>query len=296
MEGRPLNNKALLSIVITAFNQHHEFKNLMAGIAVQIEKNPSIPVEIVIVDNGSAPQLETVIETNQINIPIRFIYRDFVKHNFRPSSAKNIGIDIADGELILLLDGDCIPGPSYLRDHWEWLRTSTEPVVTLGHRIFIDGKNVNPSKICEYNGHLHHIPEIASASNYGLLKDRRLEEFENFDRHPMPFHCCHGCNLGIRRVDFDNIKGFDETFDGYWGYEDIEFGYRMWAQGARLAYLRSAYVYHQETTESLATSRVLDGRRNYALVCEKIPGFREFRDCLNRPYYKLKKERGIWNG
>jgi glycosyltransferase involved in cell wall biosynthesis len=123
MEGRPLNNKALLSIVIAAFNKHHEFKNLMAGIAVQIEKNPSIHVEIVIVDNGSAPQLETIIEANQVNVPIRFIYRDFVKHNFRPGSAKNIGIGTTNAELILLLDGDCVPGPSWLRDHWEWLRT-----------------------------------------------------------------------------------------------------------------------------------------------------------------------------
>lgn len=285
MDGIFMNHKAFLSIVVTAFNQHHAFENLMASIFVQTEKNPSIPVEVVIVDNGSAPKLETIIETNQVNFPIRVIYRDFCERNFRPSSAKNIGIGTAIGEFILLIDGDCILGPSCLRDHWELLSTSTDPIVTLGHRIFIDGKDVDPSIIRKYYCDLHHIPEIASASNNGFLGDRRLVEFENFDCHPMPFNCCHGCNLGIRRVDFNNVKGFDESFDGYWGYEDIEFGHRMWGQGARIVYLHSAYVYHQETTESLSRSRVFESRRNYELVCERIPGFKEFRDSLNRPRF-----------
>ena len=282
---RPLNDKARVSIVITAFNQHYEFINSMAGIAVQIEQNPSITLEVVIVDNGSTPALETVLDANQVNAPIRFIRRTPVMRNFRPGSARNIGIGSADGEFILFLDGDCIPGPFYLRDHWERLRTSTKPVVTLGHRIFIDGKNVTPTVIRECRGGLYHIPEVASASNYGLQQDRRLDEFECFDQHPMPFHCCHGCNLGIRRVDLDNVDGFDEHFDGYWGYEDVEFGYRMWVQGAKFVYLRTAYVYHQEAARPPAARRALEARRNYALACEKIPGFRAFRDRLNRPYY-----------
>jgi chondroitin synthase len=283
-DRRVLNEKALLSIVITGFNQHGEFINSMVGIAVQIEQYPSIPVEIVIVDNGSVPPLETVFEANQINAPTRFIRRTPVMSSFRPGSAKNIGVREANGEFILFLDGDCIPGPSCLREHWERLSTTTEPVMTLGHRVFIHGADVNPDSIRECRGDLYRIPEVASASNYWLPRDRRLDEFEDFDKHPMPFHCCHGCNLGVRRVDFDNVDGFDEEFDGHWGYEDIEFGYRMWAKGASLVYLRKAYVYHQEGG-SLASRLAFGSHRNYALACEKIPGFKAFRDRLNRPYY-----------
>jgi chondroitin synthase len=259
----------------------------LVGLAVQIAQNPSIPVEIVVVDNGSDPPLEAVLDANRVDVRTRYIQRTPVMRNFRPGSARNIGIGAANGEFILFLDGDCIPGPSYLQAHWEQLRTSTEPVVTLGHRIFINGGDVDPTVIRDCRGDLDHIPEFASASNYGLARDRRLEEFDSFDRHPMPFHCCHGCNLGIRRVDLDNVGGFDEGFDGYWGYEDIEFGYRMWAEGAKLAYLRTAYVYHQEATESSLARRPFEARRNYELACGKILGFRDFRDRLNRPYYHL---------
>lgn len=285
--GNSLNDKLHVSIVITAFNEHHELINTIAGIAVQIEQNPSINVEIVIVDNGSSPRLETILDVKQLDAPISFIWRSPVERNFRPGSARNIGIGASKGDFILFLDGDCIPGPSFLWDHWDLLKTSAQPVVTLGHRIFIDGRDVTPVVIRKYQCDLYHIPEVASSSNYWLSKDRRLKEFEIFDCHPMPFHCCHGCNLGIRRVDLDNVGGFDEDFDGYWGYEDIEFGHRMWwAQGAKILYLRTAFVYHQEAKVVSVAKRTCEARRNYTIACKKIPGFRAFRDSLNHPYYR----------
>jgi len=93
-----------------------------------------------------------------------------------------------------------------------------------------------------------------------------LEEFEDFYLHTMPFHCCHACNLGIRRADLKSVGGFDEDFDGYWGYEDIEFGYRMWACGAKLRYLSTSFVYHQEPMVLSITRRSFDARRNYAMA------------------------------
>jgi GT2 family glycosyltransferase len=280
-----LSEEARVSIVITAFNQRHELANSLAGLAVQIEHNQFVPVDIVLVDNGSEPPLDAVLKANRVEVPVRYIWRTPVLRNFRPGSARNIGIGAAKGEFILFLDGDCIPGPWYLRDHRERLRASKEPVVTLGHRIFIDGGGLDATVIRTCRGHLDNMPEVASASNYGLPRDRRLGEFEILDRHPAPFHCCHGCNLGVRRVDIENVGGFDEDFDGYWGYEDIELGYRMWAEGAKFVYVRTAYVYHQEAKASSSRRRAIEARRNYELACEKIPGFRAFRDRLNRRYY-----------
>ncbi len=283
--GDSLNDKIHVSIVITAFNQHHEVVNTIAGIAVQSEQNPSVKVEIIIVDNGSSPRLNTILDGKHFDFQISFIRRSSAKRNFRPGSARNMGIGASKGDFILFLDGDCIPGPFFLRDHYEFLKAFAQPVVTLGHRIFIDGRDVTPVAIRKYQCNFYHIPEVASSSNYWLSKDRRLKEFKDFDCHPMPFHCCHGCNVGIRRVDLKNVGGFDEDFDGYWGYEDIEFGYRMWAQGAKLLYLCTAYVYHQEGNLVSFADRTCEARRNYALVCRKIPGFKTFRDSLKRPYY-----------
>jgi len=275
-----------VSIIITAFNQHHEFMNLMAGIEIQIRKNPSICSEIIIVDNGSDPPLATIHNIELLGVPVRYLYRTPVPRNFRPASSRNMGIQASSAELILFIDGDCIPGPTHLQSHFQRLATARGPLITLGHRIFIDGKNADPEAIRAHECNLSYLPEIASSSNYSLNRDRRMEEFGQFDEHPMPFHCCHGCNLGVRRVDLRTGGGFDEEFDGYWGYEDIEFGYRIWAAGARLEYLPDAFVFHQESISSSSLNRALEAPRNFELACAKIPRFREYRASLNRSYYK----------
>ena len=75
---------------------------------------------------------------------------------------------------------------------------------------------------------------------------------------------------------------FDVAFDGHWGYEDIEFGYRLSQNGAHFIYLPEAFVYHLEG-EGLSLSERLEGkRRNYALACKKIPHYDSFRRELGR--------------
>ncbi len=98
----------------------------------------------------------------------------------------------------------------------------------------------------------------------------------------MPFNCFHGCNVAFRKLDAEAVGLFDPTFDGYWGYEDIEFGYRLYKSGVKLAYNAEGIVYHQEN-DVLAISDRLNGRqRNLKIACDKIPGFRDFRGSLGR--------------
>ena len=256
----------------------------MAGLSVQLTKNPTVDAEVIVVDNGSVSPTPDALPTSiGTGMPLRFIWRSIEKQQFRPGSARNIGIQAARGDFVLFLDGDCVPGPAHLREHLSELEASKGPVLTIGHRIFVDGRRLSPDEIRLRGCDLGHLPVIRSDSNYGLRHDRRLEEFRNFDRHPMPFNCCHGCNLGLRRKDALEIGMFDPVFDGYWGYEDIEFGHRMWAAGASLRYLSEAYVYHQEGD----TGRRSDDReRNFELACARIPGFKDFRDKQGREYYR----------
>ena len=275
-----------LSIIIVAFNQHHELKNTITGVALQIKQNPNIKAELIIIDNGSSPPVDTIINANAFDFPLACVRRSFVEQNFRPASARNIGIKKSKGELIIFIDGDCIPGPFFLKEHFNALKKSVAPVVTLGHRIFIDGKNITTNRVNNAHCDLSFVTEIKSSSNYFLLKDRRLNELIAIDSHPMPFNCCHGCNVGVRKMDVENIVEFDEHFDGFWGYEDIDFCYRLWRRGAKILYVCEAYVYHQEGDEKLYEGRKKEARRNYGLVCKKIPGFHKFRKNLNKSYYE----------
>lgn len=75
---------------------------------------------------------------------------------------------------------------------------------------------------------------------------------------------------------------FDIEFDGCWGYEDIELGYRLFLSGVEFVYLEGAFVYHQEGDGLNLEERLMGRKRNFRLACNKISNFACFRRGLGR--------------
>jgi GT2 family glycosyltransferase len=274
----------VLSIIVVGHNQHRQLHSTLAGLAVQFEEHPDVPAEVVVVDNGSAPRLEAHVLGNA-GVSVRVIRRELEPPFFRPGSARNVGARAATGDALLFLDGDCVPSTQFLREHARHLPPRGQRVLTIGHREFVDEADVTPEAVHERRGAFDALRRVRSSSNYGLPADRRLGELRDLANHPLPFNCCHGCNLGVRRADFDAVGGFDLDFDGFWGYEDIELGYRLWRSGVEIVYVPDAFVFHQEGGGLSAERRRLDRRRNFDLACAKIPGFADFRRAQGRSYY-----------
>jgi hypothetical protein len=121
---------------------------------------------------------------------------------------------------------------------------------------------------------------VASASNYGERVDRRMPELVTLAAHPHPYDLMYACNFALHRTCLGDLR-FDATFDGYWGYEDIELGYRLARAGRRFRYAPEAYVFHQEHVGD-TTARAAGRLRNFALADRLIPGFAEYRRCSAR--------------
>ena len=277
----------MISIIIVTYNQHELLLNTLEGLAVQLSLHPLTIIEILVVDNGSEPASESIVRAHlNHSLPVRFLNRAPADLPFRPSSARNLGINNSRGEVILFLDGDCVPGPSYLPAHWHAFSRTTSPLVTIGHRIFVHGDHVSPCVVQDRRCDLSHLPQVQSNSNYGLDLDRRLKELASLHEHPMPFNCVHACNIGVRKTDVLKAGCFDVEFDGCWGYEDIELGHRLWKNGAKFEYLSDAFVYHQEGSGLSAAERRLGRKKNFKLACAKIPGFAQFRKGQSKDYYK----------
>ena len=89
------------SVVVTTYNDGEFLKRSLPSIINQSQK----PLEIIVVDDGSDNNLaETLAKSFSSNSDIPIIYEK--KDNGGPSSARNLGINIAKGEYILFLDSD----------------------------------------------------------------------------------------------------------------------------------------------------------------------------------------------
>ena len=96
-------------------------------------------------------------------------------------------------------------------------------------------------------------------------------------RHPYPFNCFHGCNIAFRRQDALAVGMFDEQFDGRFGYEDIEFGGRLWQMGCFIAYLPNATVCHLENGSAPTSLRSDTTDQNRNLLYAHWPELKRFR-------------------
>ena len=123
------------------------------------------------------------------------------------------------------------------------------------------------------------LPRVASPANYGQSEDRRLHFLQALDTWEHPWAFFHSCNLIYLKQTALAVDGYDEIFDGCWGYEDVDFAHRMITRGgAQPVYLQGINCYHQDSELSNRQNRFdKENNRNWRIITQRIPGFASFK-------------------
>lgn len=270
-----------LSIVIPCWNSAVLLENVLAGIVAQDVETGG--VEILLVDNNSdTDSIEQVYRDFRDLLTLTLIQQPRLAHPFALSRARNTALRLVTAEWICSIDADCVPSPGFLRSIYNAIdRVGARPHIFTGERIFISGSGLTKEKLIDDGSILLSTPRLPSASNYFLFEDRRLPTMKQLPDVEHPWSYMHGGNVLYRTIDANLVHGHDEQFDGNWGYEDIEFAYRMIVRANCIPkYLSGMTVYHQESFGSGADHvNRFDKRNNpnWSRVCAAIPGFRRFK-------------------
>ena len=293
-----------VSVVIPSFDLAVELERTLAGLMVQQHVPESI--EVIVVDlNSRVDSLESVHRRYRNLLPLYLIQLPELDHRYSLSLARNTGIRFARRldlhqrdqpvhlrfarhEWIACLDTDCIPGPSYFDNLRKYLEQEHAPRPILSaERVFVDVQHLGAAEIVADAGQLDLAPRILSASNYNLVEDRRLTRLRQLNSAAVaaqPWDVIHSCNVVFRREDALAIGGYDESYDGWWGYEDIDFAYRMISQrGCEPVYAEGCHVFHQERDGHDLWHGVRGHKvdnPNWDRICRRIPGYREFKKSL----------------
>ena len=94
-----MGNKIQLSVVIPVYNTEDYLQRCVDSVL----ENRSIDMEIILVDDGSTDSSPSICDSYSSRFP--FVKTVHIK-NSGPASAKNRGIEIAQGEYIALTDSD----------------------------------------------------------------------------------------------------------------------------------------------------------------------------------------------
>lgn len=204
------------SIVVPVYNRPDEVEELLNSLVRQ----DFTDFEVVIVEDGSTLTSRDVVKGFS-NLDIHY----YEQENSGQGFARNYGFEKSTGELIIVLDSDCILPESYLTEIEKFLKDKTCDA--------FGGPDKAHDSFTPLQKAISH--SMTSFITTGGIRGR---EKHVGSYHPRSF------NMGFYRHVYESIGGYKIPFMG----EDLEFSTRILKSGFKSALIPSAFVYHKRRT------------------------------------------------
>jgi chondroitin synthase len=275
VKKEPVKHELFASIAIPFHEGYDLLARTIASLTQQTYSKDRFEVIIAADANHADAKLVAKKYKGELNIKLITLSNN---NGFGPSSSRNSGIDVAKGDVIVSLDSDMICPRSFLESHMRWFHKSAK-IATIGLRKFVDARTIQPEDVVDNFHLISSLPAIRSISNtvVGSRSDKRIVELAQLRSHPFPSNCFHGGNVAYWRDDALDIGLWDEGFNGNYGYEDIEFGQRLFQNGTKLVFENGATAYHQENNFVSTYQRQQGLSINRIKLYERYPALARFR-------------------
>ncbi len=187
----------------------------------------SIPVEVVVVDDGSSDNTQECLAEFEGRIRV-------VTHaqNQGYSSACNDGASVASGDHLVFLNNDTIPLDGWLDALVRYV-SQDERIAAVGSRLlYPDGTIQHAGIAFDQDRQPRHIYVGFPGDHPAVNKSRRMQMVT-------------GACLLIRRDVFLQTGGFDTTFVN--GFEDVDLCLKVRELGFEVHYCHESVLYHLES-------------------------------------------------
>lgn len=244
-----------VSLVITTYNSPIFLELVLKSVL----KQRVFPSEVVIADDGSTDETRLLIDNYRKSFPVPLVHSWIPDRGFRVAKARNVAIAKAQGDYIILIDGDMLLTPHFVEDHIRLMKAGR---FVTGSRARLKEK-ATAQRCANRNADIH----IAS---YGLSRRLvllRIPWMHNFIRGHRGLRNARSCHMAFWKNDYVKVNGFEEAFEG-WGYEDSEFVQRLYNNGLERKNAKllapAIHLYHAEksTERAEANLDMLNGTIN----------------------------------
>ncbi|MBB6698270.1 glycosyltransferase family 2 protein [Clostridium algidicarnis] len=230
-----------LSIIIVNYNTP---KLTIDAINSVIKTTKDLIYEIIVLDNGSSDNSISEI-TDTFLDKIIFIDNKF---NLGFSKANNIGMSIAKGDYILLLNSDTVVKENTIDDSLSYIKQNKD-IGALGCKILL--KNGTLDKACKRG-----FPTPWNSLAYMLKLDKAFKN-KKFGGYNLTYlnqdeinevDCLMGAYMIVPREVIEKVGMLDETFFMYG--EDIDWCYRIKSHGFKIVYYPKVEILHYKKASS----------------------------------------------
>lgn len=235
-----------LSVVIPTHNRPGILRKTLFALASQTL--PPDRFEVIVVDDGSSD--DTIPMLDRFTAP--FALRVFSQRHQGANAARNRGLGVAQGRIVLLTGDDMIPEPGFLAAHLKFHQQ-------------------HPAELDAMLGFIDWSPEITVTPFMRFLVSP--EGGFQFAFHEVrdgmaDFRLFYTSNVSVKASLLARQPVLFDTDFTYPAYDDVELGYRLARQGMRLHYgpLAVTCHHHEMTPESFAQRQRNAGRMAIVLA------------------------------
>lgn len=213
--------RTVISIIICTLNREEVLCNTLRSVVRLLEGRQD--GELIVVDQTCRHTEVTENCLNELAKSFRWERVDFASL----TRARNHGVRLARGEIILFLDDDVEPSPHLIDEH---LACFDKPEIWgVGGCALLPGKK----KLSRGDLTSSELSEIATnRSNRFDLDWPRITSWAS------------GCNMSFRREKLFEVGGFDEAYYGVAVGEEVELCWRLCQAGGIIVYAPDAELVH----------------------------------------------------
>ena len=222
-----------ISLIITTYNRPDALFNVLKS----VENQNKLPDEVIIADDGSAETTRTLIEGFKSKSKLKIMHSFQKDIGFRAARSRNRAISKANGEYIVMIDGDMILHKDFIYDHF---RNAQIGYFVQGTRVLLTDKRTK--KMLENFKPITHFLEAGLNNRKNAIHSDFLSKIFSVKKNLL--RGIKTCNVAFFKDDCIGVNGFNNEFEG-WGKEDSEFFVRMMNKGINRKTLRfNAIQYH----------------------------------------------------
>ena len=226
--GRTIGKAAVL---IVSWNGKTLLESCLSHLSQQLD--PGCPWDIWVFDNGSKDGSQAWLKQNYpqvqlIQNPINIGFAEGVNQLVRAS----------DADVSILLNNDAEPAHDWLCSLINTYREAPRDVAAVGGlALNHDGTRIDfMSGSLAFDGHAF---QNGTGDAYPS---------QNLPEKGTELLFANGANMLIQTSVFQAVGGFDKEFFAY--YEDVDLGWRLWAQGHRIIFDPRAVIKHRSKATS----------------------------------------------
>lgn len=212
-----------ISFIVLTYNRTETLLPVLQSLAAQCTAEH----EVLIADDGSNPENVALLMKGcpTFNCSVRHIWHPDT--GFTAAAARNLGAHFSEGDYLVFLDGDCVPGRSFVAAH----TSLAEPGYFVnGSRVLLSERLT--SQVVDAKVELPGQSALFWLRAWLLGDSNKLLHMLTWPwslfrlKQGFEWRGIRSCNMAVWRKDFFAVNGFDETFEG-WGHEDADLVLRL---------------------------------------------------------------------